>query len=704
MSKVKAHLTYHEDIPTDPGVYVLIHESYAELSACADSSCDLCKFVRRELWFDCREGSVFEKQSYTLRNNIEAPSNTVGVVIKKSRFRSNFQHSKNDILKDGLSWHLCLGRIRGSDRLLPRTDCGPSQNVIRGTISNPAYHLEWARRWLATCRKGHYTCALKTRNDAGFLPKRLLDVGLSQSPLIHLILSKDLNESKGMSYVTLSYCWGSSNTSACTTTENLVQRLSKIDVASLPRTIQDAIVITRGLGVRYLWVDALCMIQVPSGENHDWQRQLPDIGKIYSHSLVTIAASSGKDSNNGIFRRMEAACWPIRHYRISTDNSAHTTDNCLGECFILEGKRPDRRIVVENSPLSKRGWVLQERMLASRTLFCTTEGLFWQCRQRDLSEFDEREMVISLGRMYPKLDHIARELDQDGHRSQRYESKGIWCRLVEQFSQKSLTRPTDRLPAIMGLGKKVAQLTGREYDMGVFTHNLVEELAWFTGFRNESEWYSSRFLNDRDTECAEPKIQNRQDTLDLGKGSGFIKATSWHAPSSEAGSNLEQQANRLPGLPSWTWASIQQKVAFRWDQGRKYLATEVKRNGNQIYARGRLGSVSVKEMRRKSAETNRHIFVYPSACAFDVSLPGRHGYFMQHLAVFDTLEDTLPNQGGTVTCIEWMQWSYGRTKTMTGALILTLVDGGHNVYRRIGWLETESAFFFKDEPQDIVLI
>ena len=77
---------------------------------------------------------------------------------------------------------------------------------------------------------------------------------------------------------------------------------------------------------------------------------------------------------------------------------------------------------------------------------------------------------------------------------------------------------------------------------------------------------------------------------------------------------------------------------------------------------------------------------------------------MQHLAVFDTLEDTLPKQGGTVTCIEWMQWSYGRTKTMTGALILTLVDGGHNVYRRIGWLETESAFFFKDEPQDIVLI
>ena len=380
--KLKAHLAYPEDIPIDPGVYIRIHESYADLSACADSICDLCNFVRRELWFDCKGGRSVEKQGYTLRKSIDDPSNTVGVIIRKSISRSKRHNNENDKLEDRLFWHLCLGRICGSTRILSRTNCGPWQNVITGTISTPTYHLEWARRWLATCRKKHRTCALKTRNDANFLPKRLLDVGLSRDPLIRLIFSKNLNEPKGTSYVTLSYCWGSSNTSACTTTENLVQRLSAIDVASLPRTIQDAIVITRGLGVRYLWVDALCIIQVPSGENHDWRRQLPDIGKIYSQSLVTIAASSGNDSNDGLFRRMEAACWPIRHYRISTDNSAHTPDNCLGGCFILEGKIPDRQIVVENSPLSKRGWVLQERMLASRTLFCTTEGLFWHCGQR----------------------------------------------------------------------------------------------------------------------------------------------------------------------------------------------------------------------------------------------------------------------------------------------------------------------------------
>ena len=97
-------------------------------------------------------------------------------------------------------------------------------------------------------------------------------------------------------------------------------------IAALPQTIQDAIVVTRAFGVRYLWVDALCTIQAYEQMSGDWQRELPNVGKIYSHSLITIAASSAEDSSMGLFRRTTAAGWPVRDYHLSDNECSHNTD------------------------------------------------------------------------------------------------------------------------------------------------------------------------------------------------------------------------------------------------------------------------------------------------------------------------------------------------------------------------------------------
>jgi len=96
------------------------------------------------------------------------------------------------------------------------------------------------------------------------------------------------------------------------------------------------------------------------------------MGKIYQHSLCTIAASGAEHSGVGCYYRREAARWPVENYFLTDVNRGPGNDNPV----ILEAILPNWNIAVENSALAKRGWVLQERMLASRTLFWTEDGLF----------------------------------------------------------------------------------------------------------------------------------------------------------------------------------------------------------------------------------------------------------------------------------------------------------------------------------------
>ncbi|KAF1365061.1 HET-domain-containing protein, partial [Lizonia empirigonia] len=316
------------------------------------------------------------------------------------------------------------------------------------------------------------------------LPTRLLVVGLPGQQNIQLVHSKDLPNIGILDYVTLSYCWGKANDAACTTQQNLDERLHTITVSLLPRTIQDAITITRAVGVRYLWVDALCIIQDKGEKNEDWIREFPSVGKVYRHSLFTIAASGAKSSSDGCFYRREAALWPVQNYQLIDKNRAPGPRNPLP----FKATPPEWRASVEHSALEKRGWALQERMLSLRTLFCTDNGFFWCCKELAASEFKAK---IRLSECKP------------------YDER-TWMRIVQWYSGKALTVATDRLPAIQGVGSEFARLSGRKYEMGMFKDNVVKELAWQAVYMS---------------------YMGREQPL------------------------VDPQPNRLPGTPSWSWAS-----------------------------------------------------------------------------------------------------------------------------------------------------
>ncbi|KAF8858560.1 HET-domain-containing protein [Acephala macrosclerotiorum] len=147
----------------------------------------------------------------------------------------------------------------------------------------------------------------------------------------------------------------------------LRNRLAKIPLKALPKTFSEAIKATRKLGVRYIWIDSLCIIQ---DSLEDWQRESVLMGKVYSNCLCTIAAADSKDCHGGLIQAPEGYA-VLRSW--SKDDS--DTGMLLKPTVQLWDK------VLEASPFNRRGWTLQERELSPRILYFTKDTMHFECRE-----------------------------------------------------------------------------------------------------------------------------------------------------------------------------------------------------------------------------------------------------------------------------------------------------------------------------------
>lgn len=165
-------------------------------------------------------------------------------------------------------------------------------------------------------------------------------------------------------YVALSYCWGTSQKNVLLTRAT-VKRFQTIglDVAQLPQTIQDAILVTRNLGVRYIWIDALCIIQnEPELEN--FKLEAPKMGEYYSNAYVTLAAGSATDCAEGFLNdrpHPEAAPCALQY---SEPNAAGLTESVIREDGLVyicappyKGIGTTGQTSTGSGPIMKRAWV-----------------------------------------------------------------------------------------------------------------------------------------------------------------------------------------------------------------------------------------------------------------------------------------------------------------------------------------------------------
>lgn len=170
-----------------------------------------------------------------------------------------------------------------------------------GTASNSTSAWNTIFKWLNNCVHKHELCTkLESSRDTKWYPTRLLDLGNPTNESRKINVLETANKKLGGHYITLSHCWGNGRHLRLTK-ENKAALLNEIP--SLPKTFAEAISASRKLGVRYLWIDSLCIIQ---DDPEDWNREAALMHRVYMNAWCNISAAASQDSSEGLFRERQA--------------------------------------------------------------------------------------------------------------------------------------------------------------------------------------------------------------------------------------------------------------------------------------------------------------------------------------------------------------------------------------------------------------
>ncbi|KAF5869598.1 putative protein kinase domain-containing protein [Botrytis fragariae] len=290
--------------------------------------------------------------------------------------------------------------------------------------------MKLPRAWLAECNDNHKdVCAPK---DTHILPTRLISVANLKKPKI--VATADLSQSilsEGIRYIALSHKWGGMPYEAITTQNNLEQRQKKIPMDELPLSFRNAIAITSALGCTYLWIDSLCIIQGPDG---DFGEEADKMQTTFNGAYCVLAACNAESAKVGFLENRESRSKYVK----------------IGDVFISPITTDFERDVL-HSPLARRGWVLQERALARRTIYFTDNQTYWEC-----GEGIRCETLAKL-----KNDKIAFLGDPNfpGYTIRPSSTVGdqikLFIDLFERYTSLEFSHPEDRPIAIDGLMERL---------------------------------------------------------------------------------------------------------------------------------------------------------------------------------------------------------------------------------------------------------
>ncbi|CZR64062.1 uncharacterized protein PAC_13959 [Phialocephala subalpina] len=307
------------------------------------------------------------------------------------------------------------------------------------------------QKWLETCQQSHEQCRMLKRQS--MLPDRVVDIGTLEEPYIRLVETHQ----ESISYVALSYCWGSEQTYV-TTAVTMPRFLEGIDARMLPSTMKDAINLTRAIGLRYIWIDALCIVQ---NSREDWEKQSSKMDQVYSNAYVTICASRASGASQGFLSELTPAVarW-----------GSWERDGSQEESIFLRWWREGRDMenILADQPLSRRGWAVQERLLSLRKVLFTSQQMIWQCPSLHCFE-DGVEVSPEGGRGFPTSVLQNEDLGHDA-----------WSSVVLDYTQCTLTKFSDRLPALSGIARTFAGSLKDEYIAGHWRETLPHSLTWRT--------------------------------------------------------------------------------------------------------------------------------------------------------------------------------------------------------------------------------
>ncbi|RDL37209.1 uncharacterized protein BP5553_04642 [Venustampulla echinocandica] len=391
----------------------------------------------------------------------------------------------------------------------------PAAQFIKGRPINPdpasEASINQAKTWINDCLHNHSECPSPTPTP---LPKRILKISPDAENLSLYTSSQD----NPAPYTALSYCWGESQ-SFTTTLATFSHVTAGFQTSELPQTLQDAVILTAKLGLEYIWIDSLCIIQDSPEDKAD---EIPKMAAYYKNAHATICAAGGSASDGFLHTRHECEKHPglglsknllsMPYFFPVDDEDPNSKEAVVGTMYFCE----DTPHLLSWEPVSRRSWTLQEQLLSPRVLMYGSR-LVWQCHSKqaadggvedwsgDRNASDHRRIQLALRDVDTEssdatliVTSTSSEKDPNGPASEDIDKNPptqgaaptkdkditsllqIWYHSLRMFSRRALTYAPDKLPAIAGLATEFANLSGDTYLAGHWRSQLLRELMWST--------------------------------------------------------------------------------------------------------------------------------------------------------------------------------------------------------------------------------
>ncbi|KAB5566349.1 heterokaryon incompatibility protein-domain-containing protein [Coniochaeta sp. 2T2.1] len=330
-----------------------------------------------------------------------------------------------------------------------------------------------ARSWTNECISNHPACS--QGSSAATLPTRVIEVlppSGTDMVRLHLITGRETDAR----YAALSYCWGKAQT-CLTTSTTLPSHIAGIPLASLHKTIRDAVLTTRELGIPYLWVDALCIIQ---DSDSDKSVEIAKMGDIYTNATVTISAAGARDCDEG-FLTMRPDI-KERYDQKSEELPYLGPDGSVGRIYLVPIGH-DALNDAHKETIYERAWTHQERMLSPRMLTYGHRKLSWQCLTLSHCDFDLEDMHYGSATLDIRRFLHGAYLSSPGLAVQYPDKPTLhrwWRETVNGYSQGRLTSLPDKLVALSATARRFASALGSQYVHGLWQDDLARGLMWYS--------------------------------------------------------------------------------------------------------------------------------------------------------------------------------------------------------------------------------
>ena len=391
-----------------------------------------------------------------------------------------------------------------------------------------------ARRWLVDCEQNHPAC--NAGREVDWAPKRLLHLDMDPRACPRLIETTTVAQFQSSRirvptwmtceyrYATVSYCWGADPNVLKLSDATIDELRAGIPIHRFPLSLRQAIKTARRLGIFYVWIDSVCILQAGPCSAEDWEEQAGQMKRIYANAVLNIGASCAKSAEEGFFVHRETRLLEplVVEFALPVERHPGRKDAAAPE---MSARREYHVLDLDafgyqfsTWPAGHRGWIFQERQLARRMLHFGPQQMHWECKGR--SHANE---VYPGG--YRRPEKWARDfrmapfsiVDEGDDRVAEDETKVVnstWAAIATTYSRLQLTYPdTDKLVALSGVAERVARSKSDRYVAGIFSSMLPSALMW----------------------------------LVVGKGAA----------------NATSSSGSIYRVPSWSWASKDMPITYR---------------------------------------------------------------------------------------------------------------------------------------------